>query len=77
MPLVSTVLWLLFHLCLALGVNYFLKELNIIGHGEFIALYFLVLAGKYRDAQIKFTKAYQEDPDLVEMILREDLNKND
>jgi hypothetical protein len=74
MPLPGTVLWLILHLCMALGVNYFLKELNLIGHGEFISLYFIVLAGKYRDYQTKFTKAYAEDPDLVEAIMREDLN---
>lgn len=77
MPLTSTIVWILLHLCMALGVNYVLKELDLIGHGEFIALYFIVLAGKYRDAQVKFTQAYKEDPDLVEAIMREDLNNDD
>lgn len=75
MPLPSTIFWLLAHMCLAVGVNYFLKESNLIGHGEFISLYFIAVAGRYRDAQVKFSKAYEQDPDLVEAIMRADLEK--
>lgn len=75
MPLISTIIWTLLHLCLALGMNYVARELNLIEHSEIISLYFVLLAGRYYDAQTKFTIAYKSDPDLVEALMREQLNK--
>lgn len=75
MPLISTIIWTLIHLCLALGMNYLAKELGLIGGGEIISLYFIALAAKYYDAQTKFSIAYESDPDLVEAMMRDELNK--
>lgn len=76
MPLQNTVIWVILHLCLALGINWLLKELDLISHSEFISLYFIVLAGKYFDSQLKFTLAYRQDPNLIEQIMREELNND-
>lgn len=76
MPLPNTIFWLILHLCFAVGCNYFLREMELIGHGEFISIYFVWLAGKYRDAQVKFTQAYREDPDLTEALMRAELTKD-
>ena len=75
MPLISTIIWTLLHVCLALGINYVARELNLISYSEVISLYFIVLAAKYYDAQTKFSIAYKADPDLVEQIMRNELNK--
>lgn len=76
MPLPSTVIWTILHLCLALGLNWVCKELGLISYSEIIALYFIIVAGKYYDAQSKFSIAYSQDPDLVESMMREQLKKD-
>ncbi len=75
MPLLSTIIWVLLNLCIALGINYVIKELGIINHSEFISLYFIIAAARFYDSQLKFTIAYKTDPDLVEQIMRNELNK--
>jgi len=76
MPLIGTIIWTVLHFLLALGINYALKETGLIKHGEFLTVYFVILAAKYFDAQLKFSLAYRENPDIVEQILREQLNKD-
>lgn len=73
MPLLSSVLWMLGHCLLAIGINTLGIWLGVINYGEFFSLYFFIFAGKLYDAQMKFTKAYKEDPELVEKILRHQL----
>lgn len=76
MPLPSTIIWCILHLCLALGLNWVCKELGLINYSEVIALYFIITAGKYYDAQSKFSIAYSQDPDLVESMMRDQLKKD-
>lgn len=75
LPLPSTLIWVVIHLLIALGMNYVVKELNIINYGELVTVYFVILAARYYDAQTKFSIAYREDPDTVEAVLREQLDK--
>lgn len=77
MPLPSTIVFVILHLCMSLGLNWVAKELGLINNSEVIALYFVVLAGKYYDAQTKFSIAYSQDPDLVENLMREQLKKDE
>lgn len=75
MPLLSTIIWLLVNMCMALGLNWIAKELGLISNSEIIALYFIIAAARLQDAQSKFSIAYSQDPDLVEYLLREQLKK--
>lgn len=77
MPLPSTIMWTVLHLLLALGLNYVAKELGLIKYSELITVYFIILAARYFDAQTKFSIAYREDPDTVEAILREQLQRQE
>jgi len=76
MPLFSTIFWVLVNVFIAVGLNWFLRELRLINNSEVIALYFIVTTGRLIDVQAKFNKAYKENPDLVEEILREQLDKD-
>lgn len=76
MPLFSSILWLVANLCLALGINWIAKELELINHSELMTLYFMLAAFRIYDAQTKFSLAYQQNPDAVEQMMREQLNKD-
>lgn len=75
MPLFSTILYIVFNLMVALGLNYVVRYLGWIHHGEIIALYFLILAGRLRDIQVKFALAYRANPDIIEQQLRDQLKE--
>ena len=77
MPFLATILSTLIHLCFSVGVNWFLKELGLISGSEFVALYFIVLAAKRYDDQLKFADAYAQNPDLMEAMLRHQLNEEE
>lgn len=73
MPLPSSIMWVVLHALLALGMNWFAKELGLIEYSEVMTVYFILVAAKYRDSQMKFTIAYKENPEVVEQILRDQL----
>lgn len=73
MPLFHTIVIIVIHALIALGLNFVVKELGWINHSEVMTGYFVLLALIYKDAQVKFEKAYKEDPELVEEILRDEL----
>jgi hypothetical protein len=73
MPLISSILWILVHCLLALALNVVGIWSGLIAHGEIFALYFVIYSARLYDAQMKFTRAYKEDPQLVEQILRHNL----
>lgn len=77
LPLPGTILWIVVHVIMALGLNYVAKETGLIRYSEVMTLYFIILAGRYYDAQAKFSIAYKENPDLVEAVLRDQLSKDD
>ena len=73
MPLISTIMFIVFNCIIAIGLNMLVNWTGLLSHGEVFALYFVLLAAKSQDTQYKFTKAYQQNPELVEKILRSQL----
>lgn len=73
MPLFKSIVLIIVHALIALGLNFVVKELGWINHSEVMTGYFVLLALIYKDNQLKFEDAYHEDPDLVEAILRDEL----
>jgi hypothetical protein len=76
MPLFVTITWLLTHLCFAIGLNWLAREVGVIHYGEVVSVYFILLAGKIYDDQRKFSRAYAENPELIETLMREELERN-
>jgi len=70
MLILNTIAWAIIHSLIALAINMLAIWLGIINYGELFALYFVVVAARLYLAQIKFSTAYREDPELVEQILR-------
>lgn len=74
MPLSVTIIWCLFHLIIAIGINWVLTQLNLIHYGEALTVYFIILSARYYDTQAKFALAYKQDPELIEALMRDQLN---
>lgn len=73
MPLFRTIVLMLVHAVIAVGLNFVAKAAGLVQHSEIMTLYFILLAGRYKDIQIRFEEAYAEDPDTTEQILRDEL----
>ncbi len=76
MPLFSSILWILVHCMIALGLTVLGIWSGLINHGEVFAVYFVIYCTRLYDAQMKFTRAYKENPELVENMLRYKLLKD-
>ena len=75
MPLLGTIFHIVVHCIFALGLNWVAREFNLINYGEVITVYFIILAARYYDSQVRFTLAYKQDPAAIEQILREQLDE--
>ena len=73
MPLFGSIIWAAIHMLVALGLNMLAVWIGWIHHGELFTIYWIVMAIRLYDAQMKFSVAYKENPELVEDILRHQL----
>jgi hypothetical protein len=69
----GTIIFILFNCIIAVGLNVLINWTGLLDNGEVFALYFVLLAAKVQNSQYQFTKAYKENPQLVEQILRSQL----